>query len=196
MEQDPAQYINGANTYQFVDSSPVGNVDASGLDVISIVGGASGEIGPVGASGSIGLAADSSGGVGIPITVGFSLGWGFSEFTGVGVQGSTAPTVSSMGGLSSDTTITAGVGDAGSVTDSVMDTPIGPAYTGTAELGEGIGASYGTGASYTVVIPVPLPRSVVRQIMCQGDRLARKLERPYEYPTSYNYVIPHGNPLG
>ncbi len=31
MEQDPAQYINGANTYQFVDSSPVGNVDASGF---------------------------------------------------------------------------------------------------------------------------------------------------------------------
>jgi RHS repeat-associated protein len=31
MEQDPAQYINGANTYQFVDSSPVGNVDAKGL---------------------------------------------------------------------------------------------------------------------------------------------------------------------
>ncbi len=30
MEQDPAQYINGANTYQFVDSSPVGNVDAEG----------------------------------------------------------------------------------------------------------------------------------------------------------------------
>ena len=30
MEQDPAQYIDGANTYQFVDSSPVGNVDASG----------------------------------------------------------------------------------------------------------------------------------------------------------------------
>ena len=33
MEQDPAQYINGANTYQFVDSSPVGNVDAEGLAV-------------------------------------------------------------------------------------------------------------------------------------------------------------------
>ena len=32
MEQDPAQYINGANTYQFVDSSPVGNVDASGKE--------------------------------------------------------------------------------------------------------------------------------------------------------------------
>ena len=30
MEQDPAQYINGANTYQFVDSSPVGMVDAWG----------------------------------------------------------------------------------------------------------------------------------------------------------------------
>ena len=30
MEQDPAQFINGANTYQFVDSSPVGNVDAQG----------------------------------------------------------------------------------------------------------------------------------------------------------------------
>ncbi len=31
MEQDPAQFINGANTYQFVNSSPVGNVDAEGL---------------------------------------------------------------------------------------------------------------------------------------------------------------------
>ena len=31
MEQDPAQFINGANTYQFVDSSPVGKVDAEGL---------------------------------------------------------------------------------------------------------------------------------------------------------------------
>ena len=29
--QDPLGYINGANTYQFVDSSPVGNVDADGL---------------------------------------------------------------------------------------------------------------------------------------------------------------------
>ncbi len=28
--QDPLGYINGANTYQFVDSSPVGNVDAGG----------------------------------------------------------------------------------------------------------------------------------------------------------------------
>ncbi len=29
--QDPMQYINGANTYQFVMSNPVGKVDASGL---------------------------------------------------------------------------------------------------------------------------------------------------------------------
>ena len=33
MEQDPAQFINGANTYQFVNSSPVGNVDAEGTHV-------------------------------------------------------------------------------------------------------------------------------------------------------------------
>ena len=31
ISQDPAQYIDGANTYQFVDSSPVGAVDPSGL---------------------------------------------------------------------------------------------------------------------------------------------------------------------
>ena len=30
MEQDPAQFINGANMYQFVNSSPEGNVDAWG----------------------------------------------------------------------------------------------------------------------------------------------------------------------
>ena len=30
-ELDLAQYLNGANTYQFVNSSPVGNVDAEGL---------------------------------------------------------------------------------------------------------------------------------------------------------------------
>ena len=30
MGQYPARYINGANTYQFVDSSPVGMVDAWG----------------------------------------------------------------------------------------------------------------------------------------------------------------------
>ena len=29
--QDPAGFINGADTYQFVLSSPVGNVDATGL---------------------------------------------------------------------------------------------------------------------------------------------------------------------
>ena len=31
ISQDPAGYINGANTYQFVMSNPVGNVDPSGL---------------------------------------------------------------------------------------------------------------------------------------------------------------------
>ena len=31
ISQDPLGYINGANTYQFVNSSPVGNVDAQGL---------------------------------------------------------------------------------------------------------------------------------------------------------------------
>jgi RHS repeat-associated protein len=30
MEQDPAQYINGANTYQFVESNPVDRVDPTG----------------------------------------------------------------------------------------------------------------------------------------------------------------------
>ena len=36
MEQDPAQYIDGANTYQFVDSSPVGNVDAAGESTTAV----------------------------------------------------------------------------------------------------------------------------------------------------------------
>ena len=31
--QDPAGFINGANTYQYVTSSPVGNVDAAGTQV-------------------------------------------------------------------------------------------------------------------------------------------------------------------
>jgi RHS repeat-associated protein len=40
MEQDPAQFINGANTYQFVNSSPVGNVDAEGLAGATVTGSA------------------------------------------------------------------------------------------------------------------------------------------------------------
>ena len=33
ISQDPLQFINGANTYQFVMSNPVGNVDPAGADV-------------------------------------------------------------------------------------------------------------------------------------------------------------------
>jgi RHS repeat-associated protein len=40
MEQDPAQFINGANMYQFVNSSPVGNVDAQGLAGAAVTGSA------------------------------------------------------------------------------------------------------------------------------------------------------------
>ena len=36
MEQDPAQYINGANTYQFVDSSPVAGADPMGDKLITV----------------------------------------------------------------------------------------------------------------------------------------------------------------
>jgi hypothetical protein len=39
MGQYPARYINGANTYQFVDSSPVRNVDAEGTAHAVLVSG-------------------------------------------------------------------------------------------------------------------------------------------------------------
>ncbi|MGC8553788.1 MAG: hypothetical protein ACP5O7_13155, partial [Phycisphaerae bacterium] len=53
MEQDPAQYINGANTHQFVDSSPVGNVDAWGLKTFKeTVTGTSAAISSVAADGT------------------------------------------------------------------------------------------------------------------------------------------------
>ena len=35
--QDPLGYVNGANTYQFVNSSPVGNVDAEGFSHVRTV---------------------------------------------------------------------------------------------------------------------------------------------------------------
>ena len=37
INQDPAGFINGANTYQFVMSNPVGNVDPEGLDVVVLI---------------------------------------------------------------------------------------------------------------------------------------------------------------
>ena len=40
INQDPAGYINGANTYQFVMSNPVGNVDPSGCKAITNAGNA------------------------------------------------------------------------------------------------------------------------------------------------------------
>ena len=39
MEQDPAQYINGANTYQFVTSDPLGRMDSTGDFAISLTAG-------------------------------------------------------------------------------------------------------------------------------------------------------------
>ena len=48
MAQDSAQYINGANTYQFVDSPPVGNVGAEGANI----GGAVGNAAPYGVPGT------------------------------------------------------------------------------------------------------------------------------------------------
>ncbi len=38
ISQDPLQYINGANTYQYVGSSPVGRVDPSGKSLGDILG--------------------------------------------------------------------------------------------------------------------------------------------------------------
>ena len=37
INQDPAGYINGANTYQFVESNPVNAVDPLGLDVVVLI---------------------------------------------------------------------------------------------------------------------------------------------------------------
>ena len=36
INQDPAGYINGANTYQFVGSNPVGNVDPDGTQAYGV----------------------------------------------------------------------------------------------------------------------------------------------------------------
>ena len=45
ISQDPLQYINGANTYQFVMSNPVGNLDPNGAALVGAIwGGISGAI--------------------------------------------------------------------------------------------------------------------------------------------------------
>ena len=45
ISQDPSQYIDGANTYQFVESSPVGNLDPNGAALVGAIwGGISGAI--------------------------------------------------------------------------------------------------------------------------------------------------------
>ena len=75
--QDPAGYINGANTYQFVMSNPVGSVDASGEFIAGAIwGGISGGIGGfVGASSSGGGFWTDIGGA----VIGGAIG-GFSGF--------------------------------------------------------------------------------------------------------------------
>ncbi len=196
MEQDPAQFINGANTYQFVNSSPVGNVDADGRSVISVVGTVGGEIGPVGASVTGGFATDSSGNTGLALTCGIGGGGGFDEFSGVGGQVSTAPTLFNLAGGSADTSITAGAGLAGSITESVMNGPGGPIYSSTGEVGEGFGASFSPGASYTFVIPIPL-RGLGKFIECNvpGARSythsqVRHAVEEAQNPYGYSYQLP------
>ncbi len=148
-------------------------------------------LGGLGASATGGIAYDTGGNTALTFTFGLGNGIGFSEFSGVGGQISTAPTVFSLSGGSADTTITAGAGPAGSVTESVMNGPNGPIYTGTAEGGEGIGASFSPGASYTFVIPLPIPGAAMRLVKCKVAKAVEKAENPY----SYYYAIPHGNPF-
>ena len=45
LTRDPIGYPGGINLYEYVASRPVGNVDATGRTVVSVVAGASGELG-------------------------------------------------------------------------------------------------------------------------------------------------------
>ncbi len=77
INQDPAGYINGANTYQFVMSNPAGSVDPSGRVGIGVVGTGSVGGGLVvggGATGSVGGGLFSSGGVGTFASGGTAVG--------------------------------------------------------------------------------------------------------------------------
>ena len=83
--QDPLQYINGANTYQFVESSPVNWVDPSGQSVLGAVGGVVG--GAIGAvlgalgGGAAGTAVEPGGGT----VIGTGLGGYEGATTGAAI---------------------------------------------------------------------------------------------------------------
>ena len=123
INQGPAGYINGANTYQFVESNPAGNVDPLGLAGVGIIGTGSGVggwvygsavtgsagtgvfVGPNGTAtgGSFAAAGGAVGGpgisTGVPGNTGQTDGF-FGAYTGIGagVFLTNASNVSQLGG--------------------------------------------------------------------------------------------------
>ena len=75
ISQDPAQYINGASTYQFVMSNPAGNLDPSGRQEVFGGGDFGGEIGgETGAAGDGAQVGDSAGDGGTSSDTGITQG--------------------------------------------------------------------------------------------------------------------------
>ncbi|MGC8561317.1 MAG: RHS repeat-associated core domain-containing protein [Phycisphaerae bacterium] len=202
MEQDPAQYINGANTYQFVDSSPVENVDGSGR-VVGLGYSSSSDLGPLSVGWTVAVVIGSGGNASLLIS-GFvnRSGMGLSEQAGPSLILSNAPHASDLSGPFSDTNLTVGCDLGVNETESVGNSSDGPVYVSTTSVGEAEGAGFSQGASDTIVIPMSLS-GLTTDIGClihnvEGDlaNIVRGMYQATQHPlnplTSNMLVIPVG----
>ncbi len=154
ISQDPAGYINGANTYQFVGSDPVGGVDPSGRTVVGLGGSVSGDVGPVNVGASAVLATNGSqNGLVLSINLGGNAGLGATATVNGIYSSALAPS-----DLSGPFAYTGGGGALGlgaQGSEYVGNGPNGQVFVSELGVGGGLGGGVNAGASYSVVVPLP-----------------------------------------
>ena len=154
ISQDPLQYINGANTYQFVMSDPVGSRDTKGLTVIGAGITSGGQFGPVGASASAFFITDGMNS-GIAISLGAGGGAGIDASVTPGITASNASNIYDMAGPFSNISAGGGAGFGGVGDAYVGNSPDGPVFGGTVGIGPMVGGGASSSLTDTVVFPLP-----------------------------------------
>ena len=154
INQDPPGYINGANTYQFAASNPIGRLDPLGLWTLSLGLAINWQIFGLNINYSGGLVVDSDGHAGGYIVGGGGVGAGAGGTADVSVRVSNAKTICDLRGPYGN--VNAGIGDGVGVEGNGFagQSPDGNVVGGGVTIGAGLGGGWSVGETGTGIFPM------------------------------------------